>query len=342
MLSTRRCAVGRDRQVAACGPVHPWQAGPGRCCPGRRVACRNPVEQNRRSAGRLAGPRLLVGSFGDAGCPLGGSRAVWHARRVAACGRECMLQFGLDSWKRMEPGRLGAYEATLKTYLNVRVKSDTAITVEGRSVILNRNFMKFWRRFSGFNWKIMALILAIIFIDIFIYKMFITDQSAFDDRLKIITALAQITSIAIAALAISYQVQSTKEREIQFKIHQQRKETYEDLLKVLEKIIKLSKEKDPELISKMEPDWRELRPKLIIYASPEVIAAYKAIEHAGLETRSDAYAPVRRIAELYLQMRSEVGFAAEDVPTRQLLSFIITDINESQYNILFDNDGYLK
>jgi hypothetical protein len=209
-------------------------------------------------------------------------------------------------------------------------------------VILKRNFMKFWRRFSGFNWKIMVLILAIIFFDVFIYKMFITDRSAFDDRLKIIAALAQITSITIAALAISYQVQSTKEREIQFKIHQQRKETYEGLLKVLEKIIKLSKEKDSELISKMEPDWRELRPKLIIYASPEVIAAYKAIEHAGLETRSDAYAPVRRIAELYLQMRSEVGFAAKDVPTRQLLSFIITDINESQYDILFDNDGYLK
>jgi hypothetical protein len=189
---------------------------------------------------------------------------------------------------------------------------------------------------------VLVLILIILFIDFTLYNYFISPESIFDDKLKVVTTLGQITSIFIAAIAISYQVQATKEREIQFKVHQQRKETYEGLLKVMEKIAKLQKEKDPNLVGNMENDWRELRPKLIVYASPKVISAYKAIERTGIESKGDSNAAVKRIAELYLQMRSEVGFAAEDVPTRQLLSFFITDINEPQYNGLFDKDGYLK
>jgi len=202
--------------------------------------------------------------------------------------------------------------------------------------------MKFRWLFWRFEWMVLVLILIILFIDFILYNYFISPDSIFDDKLKVVTTLGQITSIFIAAIAISYQVQATKEREIQFKVHQQRKETYEGLLKVMEKIAKLQKEKDPNLVGNMENDWRELRPKLIVYASPKVISAYKAIERAGIESKGDSNAAVKRIAELYLQMRSEVGFAAEDVPTRQLLSFFITDINEPQYNDLFDKDGYLK
>jgi len=209
-------------------------------------------------------------------------------------------------------------------------------------VISKRYLMKFRWLFWRFEWMVLVLILIILFIDFILYNYFISPDSIFDDKLKVVTTLGQITSIFIAAIAISYQVQATKEREIQFKVHQQRKETYEGLLKVMEKIAKLQKEKDPNLVGNMENDWRELRPKLIVYASPKVISAYKAIERAGIESKGDSNAAVKRIAELYLQMRSEVGFAAEDVPTRQLLSFFITDINEPQYNDLFDKDGYLK
>ncbi|MDD2754394.1 MAG: hypothetical protein PHS80_02585 [Methanothrix sp.] len=209
-------------------------------------------------------------------------------------------------------------------------------------MILKRYLMKFRLLFWRFEWIILILILIILFMDFTLYNYFISPDSIFDDKLKVVTTLGQITSIFIAAIAISYQVQATKEREIQFKVHQQRKETYEGLLKVMEKIAKLNKEKDTDLVGKMEADWRELRPKLIVYASPKVISAYKAIERAGIESKGDSNAAVKRIAELYLQMRSEVGFAAEDVPTRQLLSFFITDINEPQYNGLFDMDGYLK
>lgn len=209
-------------------------------------------------------------------------------------------------------------------------------------MISKRHLMKLRWLFWRFEWVIVILILVILSMDFILYNYFISITSVFDDKLRVVTALGQITSIFIAAIAISYQVQATKEREIQFKVHQQRKETYEGLLKVMEKIAKLQKEKDPNLVGNMENDWRELRPKLIVYASPKVISAYKAIERAGIESKGDSNAAVKRIAELYLQMRSEVGFAAEDVPTRQLLSFFITDINEPQYNGLFDKDGYLK
>jgi hypothetical protein len=187
----------------------------------------------------------------------------------------------------------------------------------------------FWR----FDWLLIILIFIVILIDVGVYNNIISSQSIFDDKIKVLTALGQFTSIAIAAIAISYQVQATKKREIEFRVHQQRKETYEGLLKVIEKIAKLTKENDPDLVEKMVNDWRELRPKIIIYASPRVIDAYKAIEKGGMESDADRpVASVKRIAELYRQMRSEVGFAAEDVPTRQLMSFFITDINDPQYN----------
>ena len=52
-----------------------------------------------------------------------------------------------------------------------------------------------------------------------------------------IAALSTFTSIAAATLGISYQVHAPKESEVQFKVHGQRKETYEALYAVLEKLL---------------------------------------------------------------------------------------------------------
>jgi hypothetical protein len=196
--------------------------------------------------------------------------------------------------------------------------------------------------FWSWNVLLVILILVVIIIDLTVYNHFISPQSIFEDKLKVLTALGQFTSIAIAAIAISYQVQATKEREIQFRIHQQRKETYEEFLKMMENISKMTKEKDPDISGKIETDLRKLRPKLIVYASPKVIDIYTLIIKAGLEKKGDNITTAKRMAELYRHIRSEVGFSEEDVPTRQLLSLFITDIYESQYNVIFDKDGYLK
>lgn len=102
-------------------------------------------------------------------------------------------------------------------------------------------------------------------------------DSTLDDRIKVLTILAPFTSIAIAAMGIAYQAEMTKRREIQFKIHQQRKEANEEFLIVLEKLMKFTKQKDEDVVEKIEDDYRALRPKLITYASPEVISIFTNI-----------------------------------------------------------------
>jgi hypothetical protein len=61
-----------------------------------------------------------------------------------------------------------------------------------------------------------------------------------------------------------------------------------------------------------------------------------------LQKNRDPILSVKKIVELYLQIRSESGFTGEDVPTRQLVSLFITDINDPNYDAIFDKRGYLK
>jgi hypothetical protein len=81
---------------------------------------------------------------------------------------------------------------------------------------------------------------------------------------------------------------------------------------------------------------------MIIYASPQVVAAYTAIQNADpQDQKKDSMLAVRRLVNLYSLIRSEVGFMDKDVPTRQLLSLILTDINDPKYDVIFDRNGYL-
>ena len=173
--------------------------------------------------------------------------------------------------------------------------------------------------------------------------------------------LVTVNSILLAAAGIMYQVQATNEREIQFKVHQQRKETYDELLVVVEGLLKrqndiyvddkgrkvdnwykISERLEPEPnIREMEDDYRRLRPKLMIYASPQVIDFYTEIQRTGLQ-QSDLGIIIRKWGRLYQQIRSEVVFADRDVPTRKLLSLTFNFIYEPSYDGLFDKDGYLK
>lgn len=196
-------------------------------------------------------------------------------------------------------------------------------------------------RFGGFEWIFVALIMVAI-IDILIYYYFVPIESTFSDKIGILTMLAPFTSIAIAAIGISYQVEATKRREIQFRIHQQRKETYEEFLRVLEKLMKFTKQGEKDAVNKIEDDYRAIRPKLIIYASPEIISIYIDIIDPKKQKERDPILTVMKYAELYSKIRSEAGFTGEDVPTRRLVSLIITDINDPQYNGLFDERGFLK
>jgi hypothetical protein len=157
----------------------------------------------------------------------------------------------------------------------------------------------------------------------------------------LIAAAGIMYQVKATAVGIMYQVKATNEREMQFKVHQQRKETYEELIGLMEKMFKLIKANSNDF-SSLEDDYRRFRPKMIIYASPQVVAAYTAIQNAGShDQKKDSMLAVRRLVNLYSLIRSEVGFMDKDVPTRQLLSLILTDINDPKYDVIFDKNGYL-
>jgi len=86
--------------------------------------------------------------------------------------------------------------------------------------------------------------------DLFIYKSSfslvliaaITDYLVMTNYFSLIISietLVTLNSVLIAAAGIMYQVKATNEREMQFRVHQQRKETYEELIGLMENMFKL-------------------------------------------------------------------------------------------------------
>lgn len=192
-----------------------------------------------------------------------------------------------------------------------------------------------------YKWPII-LIFIVVSIDFYVITKYFFMLNSVDDQMKLISPLVTFNSILIAAAGIMYQVKATNEREIQFRVHQQRKDTYEELIKLMEKMFKLTKAGSTDF-SSIEDDYRSVRPKMIIYASPQVVAAYTAIQTASSHSgqKNDSMLAVKRMIQLYSQIRSEVGFTDKDVPTRRVLSLILTDIDDPKYDSIFDKNGYL-
>lgn len=189
-----------------------------------------------------------------------------------------------------------------------------------------------------YKWPL-SLVLLVASVDLFILSNYLFQLTSTEDRAKLITPLVTFNSVLLASAGIMYQVQATNERETQFKIHQQRSKTYEDLTILLEKVAKITKNNGN--VSEIEDEYRKLRSKMMIYASPSVVMAYRAFERAGLESKRDPLLPARKVVELYQLIRSELGFGGEDVPTRQMVGLLLTDIDEPKYNEIFDKNGYL-
>ena len=239
--------------------------------------------------------------------------------------------------------------------------------------------LKLKMTFLRFHWLLIILLLVVFIVDYILYNYLI---SVGEKKIDIFGVLVPVTSIAIASIGISYQVNAAKNREILFKVHQQRKDTYECVLKMLDEISKIAnKEKEDYSSEGLENAYREARPKMIMYASPEVINVYKAIENTGrpkgnrlyrvktniinllikIRTKLNfikvyvpkeiseqqqkaekSYQNTVYIAELLVKIRTESGFSEDDVPTRKLLSFIINDINDKNFDYMFDKQGYIK
>ena len=99
-----------------------------------------------------------------------------------------------------------------------------------------------WQWLSGKLWMhkwILALILIVLITDYIITKPLFQFTDA---QIKIITPLVTFNSILLAAAGIMYQVQATNEREIESKIHQQKRETYVLLLEFIAKFFENMRE----------------------------------------------------------------------------------------------------
>jgi hypothetical protein len=194
------------------------------------------------------------------------------------------------------------------------------------------------RKLLMYKWPLL-LVLLMALTDFFILSRYLLPLTSTEDRIKLITPLLTFNSVLLAGAGIMYQVQATNEREIQFKIHQQRSRTYDGLLRLIEKIAKITKNNGN--VSEIEDEYRKLRPKMMVYASPRVLKAYIEFQSGGTDSKRDPILYVKIIAELYQLVRYELGFEGEDVPTRQMVGLLFTDIDEPKFNVMFDKNGYL-
>ncbi len=150
----------------------------------------------------------------------------------------------------------------------------------------------------------------------------------------------QIISIIVSGLFVGWQIRSAKKREIDFKIHQQRKEQYTKLINLLISIFtaaKNSKEDfDPEKLSFSQDDWFNVQIGMSMYASEEVLKAYINLLKTSTENRATPIIINRELGDLILMMRKEVGFDDSNLSSRQVLSTFITDIHLPKYDEYFE------
>lgn len=147
----------------------------------------------------------------------------------------------------------------------------------------------------------------------------------------------QIISILASGAFIGWQIRSAKKREIEFKIHQQRKEQYSKLLNLLKNIFTASKNSkgDPDQITlNLDQDyWFDVQLGMSMYASEDVLKAYI---HLTKTAKENPIMSVKELGDILLRMRKEVGFKDSNLSSRQVLSTFINDIYLPQYDKYFE------
>jgi hypothetical protein len=166
------------------------------------------------------------------------------------------------------------------------------------------------------------------------------DYFSLTNNLFQFTDLVTINSILVAAAGIMYQVQAANEREIASRTHQQKRETYIQLLDFIAKFFdnmdKQGAIVDPTtIVSKRE--YYDLCFKLSTFASKDVIIIFNKFLHPDISffRENKGNWAVIQFGNLFKQMRKEVGFQEGDVTARELLSLWMTDAYESKYDELF-------
>ena len=154
-----------------------------------------------------------------------------------------------------------------------------------------------------------------------------------DNQVQIITALVTVLPIVAGAVISIMQITSAKKREIEAKVHQQRKEKYEQLISIIRRIFTNMGDIEKGKMPFKQEEWIDLQFNLAMYASSPVYQQYirfrkKAEDKKGLEGMVE-------LANLILLMRKEIGFSDSNISIRDVLGTFINDIEDTKYDGLF-------
>ena len=151
-----------------------------------------------------------------------------------------------------------------------------------------------------------------------------------DQKTDIIKVLIPAISVLLGAMISLYTFSRTKKKEINFKIHEQRKIKYEQYLilikKVFTKVDEINKGEMP--IDKEE--WYDIQLGIALYGSNIVFK--KLNELTNPEQDSNPIDLVFKLGDLIKVMRKEVGLNNRNLSIRECLSSIVTDIHDPKYD----------
>lgn len=155
-----------------------------------------------------------------------------------------------------------------------------------------------------------------------------------EQQLELVKQIVPTLSIVIGAIISISIFLLTKKKEINFKVHEQRKIKYENYLELFKKsLINREVINDGKLPFEHE-EWMDMQIGLILYGSDKVVKKINELNDIARYPSDDKNILVA-LGELMHLMRKEVGLTNKKVSIRDSLSLIITDIKDPQFDKWF-------
>lgn len=148
------------------------------------------------------------------------------------------------------------------------------------------------------------------------------------EKTDILKVLIPTIGVIISTLGSVIIFSKNKKKEINFKIHEQRKDKYEEYLKLIKKIFANVKSNKKDIPFK-EEEWLNAQFGLLLYASDKVIEKANAIRSGQHE---DSHTILFELGDMILLMRKEIGLDNKNITIRECLSSFINDINNTEYD----------
>ncbi|MBN1467233.1 MAG: hypothetical protein JW924_00775 [Fusobacteriaceae bacterium] len=149
-----------------------------------------------------------------------------------------------------------------------------------------------------------------------------------DQKLDLLKQVIPVISIVIGATISIIIFALTKRKEINFKIHEQRKKKYEECLNFYQKIFSNNSFDIEEFI--------RLQQELYLYGSNKVLLKIIEMNEIGKGNqinRNDILLVL--FGQLLQLMREEIGLTNKQISIRDSLSLFVTDVYDEKYESLF-------